>query len=311
MNQKKFLEIVYSSTELSELLTMIINELEKELKESENSALCERITAIKYYDKSIHNKKLIAKHRSNFNKLYDELEKIPDIKLAIDGNKKAFKSYNEKLDMLEKEGRTLDSAYKDIHRFRIKITNFNFDSEKNLYFVRLAISRTINFFQKSGFTLCEPNVEGINPDGSLILKDTENYRKDPDAFRMANPEIFIPEKPLLPKEYRSKGKDYISCPKNDTYQGVHLLFIDLDGNYFEVQFTTTAMALNAKYGKASHKEFKQNTRKVKSWDLSKVSLNDFTCYDVRDKNGKFIQTIIEDNAGLIDPVQTFIRKKTF
>lgn len=58
-------------------------------------------------------------------------------------------------------------------------------------------------------------------------------------------------------EIKTKRKDYISHPKNTTYQALHMSRIHCYPNVFftsETQLRTLSMEENAKYGKASHKE---------------------------------------------------------
>lgn len=280
------------ATTLCEAIDMLLDALNSDFKETQDLAIKERISALEYYKKCIFNKTLISTHRSEFNGLYSALDKeIPEMTFSLDGNKKSFKSFWEKIDMLQSEHRSIDSV-NDIHRFRLITTTSNVDTEENINELYLATLVTIKYFLSKGYILCTPRP----------LKDT--------GFRQRKG-VFVPQKSLIPEIYSQRVKDYVAKPKKNGYQSIHLMF-EKQENKFEVQLRTFAMHVRAEYENAAHEKFKQSTRTVKKWDLSKINISGFKYVEIRDpETNEIVINELLDNVGIIEPVQTFVRRKTF
>lgn len=117
-------------------------------------------------------------------------------------------------------------------------------------------------------------------------------------------------------------KDYISYPKYNGYKSIHLIFIDVDNNIFEVQIRTQEMDANAEYGlncpddsKLEHTGYKDleykdlilyiffNPQKVTNVPL-------FKTYKVKDSNG-IEEIIVVDKIGLCIAKSVEERAHTF
>lgn len=281
---------------LGEAIDMILEELNADYEATGDLEIKEKLSAIKYYKKSIFNKSLIATHRTEFNGLYTAIDKgIPDMTFRLDGNKKALKSFWEKLEMQQNKHQSIDTVYKDIHRFRLISQNANTDTYETIKKLYDAAVITIEYFLAKEYTLCKPNE----------IKDIKNFKAS------EHPEIFVPEKQLVPTIYKQRIKDYVFTPKKNGYQSIHLFFSKED-DLFEVQLRTFAMHIAAEYTNAAHDEFKQKTRTVHDWDYSKININGFKYVEIRDpETNEIIKREILDNVGIINPVETFVRRKTF
>ena len=293
----KFLE---ESSSLTEALESYIHYLECEYQKNSDLQIMEKITALRFYNKSIHNKQLIATHRTEFNGLYTALEKgLPSMHFNLDGNKKALKSFIEKLEEQQRKNKSIDSVYKDIHRFRLTITNSNVDDQEMIDYVEKATIIIIEHFIEKGYTLCKPDeIKDVidRNDDAAVLK-----------FKEGNPDVFLPDTTGIPEVYVSRMKNYVFTPKNNGYQGIHLFFADDKNNLFEVQIRTFDMHIRSEFGNSSHKKYKSYSKK---WDLSKVNIPGFKVVEIEDESGN-IERHLLDNVGVILPVETFVRRKTF
>lgn len=296
MSQTMF-ECLTKAKTLREGLNMYQDILEQEYLDTGNSKTREKKSAVRYYTKSIFNKTLIASYRTNFNKLYDVYDKqIPEMLFDLDGNKKAAKSFIEKINKLQSENRSLDASYKDIHRFRLTVTNSSKDSSETIQLLRKATLVTIKYFCDNGFILCQPN----------RAKDTKGFVAE------EHPEVYVPSEDIIPKEYKSLVKNYVNSPKKKGYQGIHLFFADDKNNQFEVQLRTLAMDIRATHGSARQEKFKEETRDVKKWDLKQIAVENFEYLEIKSpETGEIEEEVVIDKAGIIKPTVTFLRRKTF
>ncbi len=298
-NMQDIMTFLRTAKNLQEVIDSIVQDLTIDYNNSKDLKIKEKISAINYYDKAIHNKALIASHRKIFNLLYAKLDKdIPEMLFTLDGNKKAFKSFIEKVDLLQSKNKSIDSAYKDIHRFRLVMNNSNIDTKENVDMLYQATIIIIEFFLENDYVLCQPTA----------LNNTKSFKAD------EHPNVYVPEKSGLPQNYALRTKDYVKEPKESGYQSIHLLFSDKNGNLFEVQTRTFSMHVCSEYGeKAAHNIFKSN-RKSYNWDLSQIHLAGFKYVEIeqlqKDGSKKIICELL-DNAGLINPIPTFLRRKTF
>ncbi len=89
-----------------------------------------------------------------------------------------------------------------------------------------------------------------------------------------------------------RKKDYISTPKKNGYQSLHLSCVTSYGRKFEVQIRTSEMEDVAKYGNANHSE-KYKPRKLDKRPLLKVPHYKI----IRSENGKpvFHKLSLEEN----------------
>jgi hypothetical protein len=98
-------------------------------------------------------------------------------------------------------------------------------------------------------------------------------------------------------EFQKYFKDYISYPKENGYQSLHIVFKeDASGRYVEVQFRTLSQHVEAEHGKAHHDNYKekrysqnvvvcpeiflaiQRNNALKRLDLKKVRIRGFAVY---------------------------------
>lgn len=291
-------DIIYflsKATTLSEAINLIIEALNIEYSKKNDLEIKERISALEHYKKSIFNRNLITTHRTEFNGLYATLEKeFPELTFSLDGNKKSLKSFWEKMDMLQKSHKSIDQM-NDIHRFRLITTNANIDTEETVNNLYLTTLITIKYFLSKGYILCAPTE----------LKDTGFEQKKHSE------KIYVPKKSILPETYSYRVKDYVANPKANGYQSIHLLF-EKEGNKFEVQLRTFPMHIRAEYKKAAHEKFKTSTRSVNQWDLSKIKISGFKYVEIRDpETNEIVLSEVIDNVGIVKPVETFVRRKTF
>lgn len=297
---KQITNFLEESSSLTEALDKYICFLESEYEKTLDLKIMEKITAVKFYNKSIHNKKLISTHRNEFNGLYTALEKgLPSMNFNLDGNKKALKSFIEKLEKLQSENKSIDSIYKDIHRFRLTITNSNVDNKEMVDYIEKATIIVIEHFISKGYTLCKPDElkEVLDRNDSIAVAQ----------FKEKHPDVFLPDDTTIPETFATRVKNYVMTPKENGYQGIHLFFSDDKNNLFEVQIRTFAMHIRSEFGKSSHKKYKSYSKK---WDLTKINIPGFKIVEVKDENGK-VEHHLLDNVGIILPVETFVRRKTF
>lgn len=91
-----------------------------------------------------------------------------------------------------------------------------------------------------------------------------------------------------------KIKDFISSPKSNGYQSLHIVIANvLDGRSIEVQIRTNDMHKAAEFGRASHKEYKQKQyQEVKSISVVGNDMSLHKAYNImRDFNGTLLDLV--------------------
>lgn len=120
-------------------------------------------------------------------------------------------------------------------------------------------------------------------------------------------------------------KDYIDYPKNNGYQSIHLAFIDLNNNIFEIQIRTKAMDADAEYGPEytnisneddlNHEAYKDDEYKeIKPYIYFDATLANrplFRTYYRMNRVTKENELIISDSIGLKDAKHIEKRARTF
>lgn len=162
--------------------------------------------------------------------IFDKIFPLIPVNFEIYGRKKSLYSYVKKLEKV-----TNVRDVKDIYGIRVVVNDATVGIEEATKYCYLISKTIIDFFQLQKFT---PDDLGrkLNLDGKL----NEGIS------------IFIPESiPQFIAPYAVFLKDYISNPKANGYQSIHLGF-QKEGRYVDVQIRTTTMHNYAEYGGASH-----------------------------------------------------------
>lgn len=172
------------------------------------------------------------------------------IKSAISIDKKIVKNINE--------GKSLDRI-RDTFAFRLILFSDHF-TEKELINACYVLMNFVIEFTSQNYILCdaEPVQNTLNNSTSLT-------------------DIIIPKKSLIQPKYRNSVKDYIICPKTNSYQSLHTVFRFLTGGkHFEFQIRTLEMHKRAESGDAEWTSYK--SKKYKSSfkiDRSKTNIVGF------------------------------------
>lgn len=236
------------------------------------------------YKNSITNKNLLYRLRKNFNGIYTLLDKhFRDVRFVIDGRRKSLISFERKVEKLIAEGKELDQI-KDTFAFRVIVFGTNSYSLINTCYniANCIIEYSIN----NGLTCCETSLSDI---GTFVSKDYPN--------------VIIPKKTGIKKDYRLYVKDYFLNPKENGYQSLHLLFKATTGEYFEVQIRTFDMHVHAESGDANHAKYKNKKYQTSlDFEPQKVKIPGYGI----SPNGK-----IYDFIGLEKGLEILKRQKTY
>lgn len=224
-------ESVYTANSVPDAIRNQINKLNS-LNSLDYSILANKMEV--YYN-YICNRKLLNEQREHFNNFYDEIDKhCPEVLFRLEGRRKSFTSAYKKL----LNNSSVDYVLKDISAFRIIL--FGKTSELIDMCYTLA-EHIIKFSVKQGFVPCIAEAE----------KNTEGF------VQQKHPDVFVPKKNNLSEGLKKYVKDYILNPKTNGYQSLHIIFMDKEGNYFEVQIRTIDMHVLAEFGSAEHKKYKE------------------------------------------------------
>ena len=112
--------------------------------------------------------------------------------------------------------------------------------------------------------------------------------------RLLSPSKRVANNPLL--------KDYIDYPKDNGYQSIHLAFMDICNNIFEIQIRTQLMDANAEYGLENEIEKDLDHEIEKDLDHGSYKDNEYT---------KKPEDILVDKIGLKYAKKIEERARTF
>lgn len=110
-----------------------------------------------------------------------------------------------------------------------------------------------------------------------------------------HPEVVVPDKDLVPSEYKIYIKDYYSDPKCNSYQSYHIVFKTKYGLPLEIQIRTFATHIRVEYIKCKHTDHDKDRYP----DPIKLDRKNINLYGYTYVNG-----VVEDLVGLekaIDP----------
>lgn len=241
--------------------------------------------AIMRYHDEIINKKYISRLRSNFNEIYNLIDKdYPHIRFLIEGRRKSLISTDNKICKLLDENRSLD-LLRDTNGFRILIFgNNSLELINDCYSIMEDI---IQHFIRKGSTLCEAEQ----------VSQTTNFNPED------HPGLVVPEKSGISEEFLYGVKDYVLYPKENGYQSLHVVFRTTTGECFEIQIRTFDMHLYAESGKANHSAYKKKKYKDGiTFDRKQISIQG---YGVSDDGTLY------DFIGLEKSLEILKRQKTF
>ena len=203
--------------------------------------------------------------------IFETLSNLLPGDFCVYGRKKSLYSYITKL----------QSAFdvrsvKDVYAIRVVIDDSRFGIETAVDQCYIAAKALIKYYQGMDYTP-EPLTE-----------------KDCDGDLEENVNIYTPEPEKLPEfihPYLKYMKDYISRPKRNGYQSIHLRFIK-DGRSIDVQIRTSTMDEYSESGHACHDGVYKPV--VTYDDLKGINIDGFEY----DENGN----ILLDEHGIFKPL---------
>lgn len=200
----------------------------------------------------------------------DRLHKILPVSTTVSGRKKPIRSFVKKLD---KNYPDLDRV-RDEFAFRIIISDKVVGPETGVKFCYIATKFLIDFFLDKRFIIVQISVKQDDDIPESILEN-----------------LYIPKIVEIPEAYFPFFKDYMSQPKANGYQGVHVLVRDSKtGRYFEFQIRTSSMHKLAEYGSAAHDGI---YKPADDFPFQNINMPGFEC------DG---DTIVNDEYGIINPL---------
>lgn len=213
-----------------------------------------------------------------------------NFKGEIEARKKAFLSFVRKMELL-----TFKKLPLDMLNDQIAVRIISFDSSTEGVRNCFKIAETINSsLIQIGFMPCS-----IKPKYETFCQ--ENY-----------PDIYVPQNEL-PKVLNGYCKDYISHPKENGYQSLHVVYQDsITGRKFELQIRTCQMHLHAEQGDGDHRKYK-STRyedcELPKIDYSKLHIDGISYQPIGndDSNPSNQQMMLLDRVGIIQPKTIFHR----
>lgn len=189
----------------------------------------------------------------------------------------------------EAEGKDPFSRVKDFFAFRIIIEDSD-DSDHNQEAFDVA-NFLIKFLNNNSFQVVR----------SVPLLNT-------GQLRVSSPLIRVPEETGLKPENVNLCKDYITYPKSDGYQSLHLIVYDpYTDRYFEIQIRTRSMDIISET-LANHDTYKQErygkqrNATAESLDYSKITIDGFRYFKYKVPATGEEKEYISDKAGVIKSI---------
>lgn len=277
-------DLIYRGKDIPEVLQLYESELRKV---GEDFTAIAHAGAIKRYHDLITDKKLLSVLRRTFDNLYQILEsEIPDLRFSIEGRRKSLVSYEDKINKMLYENRSLD-LIRDMFGFRIIIFGDDAYSAQLISKCYDVMNQIITLYVSKGFTLCEED-----PVVGTMEKDALEYQN-----------LIVPKESGISKNYLYGVKDYILHPKKNGYQSLHCVFRTPIGYCFEVQVRTFGMHVYAVDGNAEHTAYK-NAKYPNRLHFDKKRVH-MPGYGISDNGTVF------DFIGLEKSLTIFQRQKTF
>lgn len=185
------------------------------------------------------------------------------VQLTMLRRQKSFLGLNAKIRLYLQTQKALSQMH-DLIGFRIVLQTPFPDSTQSIIYCYEILNETIRFFALNRNCIlldAEPRI------GSKIT-----------TKKAAESNILIPQKSLVLPGFENNVKDYISNPKDNGYQSLHILIETLSGLIFEVQIRTAAMDILAEQGDAIHslhKAKKYEKVKIGNIDFSRINMPGF------------------------------------
>lgn len=251
MSEKLFLNSLYSENSIPAILSKYEDLLKKE-GDVINIAHAAKISE---YRNMITNKKFLFRIRRNFNNIYSVIDKeFPDVRFCIDGRRKSLISTEKKISKLLNQNKSLD-LLRDLFAFRILI--FGKNSQELIQQCYSIANSVIEYSIGNGLTLCEAD----------MVVGTEEFDQK------LHPSVLLPKESGIPEKFKYGVKDYISKPKVNGYQSLHITLRASTGECFEIQIRTFEMHVHAESGEANHSKYKNNKYPEKlKFDKEKINI---------------------------------------
>ena len=234
---------LYKHTTVSEALDSYI----KELSSSSEIEKILHANKLKSYLNVSKDKKYLKDMRSLFNRTFELLVKNhPRLKFSIAGRKKSLISTEKKILQYTELGQSLD-LIRDFFAFRIVLFgDSSLDLIEHCYKVTEEI---IELAITNGFTPCD----------RLPLLGVDDLTEHKNDY-------------FSKFKYKQFIKDYICFPKKNGYQSLHLVLVDTNGRYLEIQVRTLDMHTAIEYGLANHEDYKKS-KYVLDFPLEREKIN--------------------------------------
>lgn len=238
------------------------------------------------YHNVLTDRGFLKEIRKTFDELYDLIsEQEPDLMFCLEGRRKSLISLERKILTQLDKNKSLDTL-RDLFAFRITI--FDENAGEMIEECYRVAEMLIVFLVSKGFIPCEASP-----------------RYDIKGFDITqHPGIVIPEKSAMSPKYQYALKDYISNPKTNGYQSLHVAFRDIRGRCFEIQIRTHTMHVRAETGSADHEDYKNKVYTTHvDFDPAKLHLRGYKV----NPNG----IGVDDKIGLESAVSIIQRQKAF
>lgn len=279
MENELLLQALYTGTDIPD----VIRRFEKSLRSTKDYTNIIHANKLAEYRLSKTDKNLLYRMRKNFNEIYSVIDKqYKDVRFLIEGRLKSLISFEKKIQKLLSEKRSLD-LLRDQFAFRIIV--FGENSPELISKCYDIANSIIKLSLEKGLTICESSPSDTG-----------------DFDHALHPEIIIPKRSGINKEFKAFVKDYFIEPKSNGYQSLHLLFKATTGEYFEVQIRTFEMHVHAESGEANHKNYKKNKYAKLHFDPKKIHIPGYGI----SPEGK-----IYDFIGLQEGLEILKRQKTY
>ena len=252
--------------------------LESYIKELSNSSKIEDImhaNKLKAYQNVINDKKYLKSMRTLFNHTFDLLiKKHPKLRFSIAGRKKSLISTERKILQYIELGQSLD-LIRDFFAFRIILFgNGSLNLIEHCYKVAEEI---IELAIENGFTPCD----------RLPLLGVDDISDHKNEY-------------FSKFKYKQFIKDYICFPKKNGYMSLHLVLVDTNCRYLEIQIRTIDMHSAIESGSANHEDYKKDKYSLEfPLEREKIKLDGY-----RFQNNTIVDFDSNEDPGTVFEIQT-------